>query len=122
MTPLTFTILGEPVSMKNSRRILRNRKTGKPFSAKSSAAAKYARDALLQIPQLPPYQLVFFHGPVSFTATLFYKDARKDLDAELIIDLLQGRVILNDRQVVEKHLFRKIDKLNPRAVVTVEVL
>ena len=113
---IAFTILGEPVSMKNSRQIFRDRKTCKPFSAKSAEAAKYARDGRLQIPRLP----TLLAGPVSVTATLYYKDRRKDLDAELIIDMMQGRIYANDSCVVEKHLFRKIDKLNPRAVVTVE--
>ena len=116
MMPITFIILGEPCSMKNSRRILRNRKTGKPFSAKSTEAVAYLLSARSQIPRQSP----LIDIPVSVTATLFYTDRRRDLDFELGFDAMQGRIYVNDRCVTEKHLFRKIDKLNPRAVVTVE--
>lgn len=114
MEPVTFTVLGQPVSMKNSREIVRIK--GKPALIKSAEARKYLEDARLQIPQLFPPTM----DDVSVTATLFYSDRRRDLDAELLFDALQGKVIVNDRQITEKHLFRKIDKANPRAVVTVE--
>lgn len=124
MRPLTFTILGEPVSGKNSRRILRNRKTGKPFSAKSERAAAYKRLANCQalVAALGAPMPIFPTERLSITATLYYASERSDLDGELLCDALQGSIYANDRQLREKHFFHKIDKINPRAVVTVEQL
>jgi hypothetical protein len=38
----------------------------------------------------------------------------------LILDLLQGSMYLNDRQVKEKHIYWHLDKENPRAIIEVK--
>lgn len=50
---------------------------------------------------------------------IFYRTRRPDLDESLILDLLQGRVYVNDRQVKERHAYWGLDKENPRAEITV---
>ena len=62
-----------------------------------------------------------FEGNIRFSAIVYYVDRRRDLDVALIQDCLQkAGIIKNDRQVQEIHAFRKIDKLNPRTIFTLE--
>lgn len=124
MTPITFTILGEPASAKNSRRIVHLYAGGNPRVIKSEKALAYAKAVkgpaiIACIGRVMP---LFPAGRLSITATLYYASERPDLDGELLCDALQGIIYTNDRQLREKHFFHRIDKLNPRAVVTVEVL
>lgn len=57
---------------------------------------------------------------------IWYASRRPDLDESLILDLLQvdekkyrdtKGVILNDRQVREKHVYWKLDPANPRCEI-----
>jgi Holliday junction resolvase RusA-like endonuclease len=58
-----------------------------------------------------------FLEPVSLIAHVYYRDMRPDLDIALLQDCLQAAgIIKNDRQVVEIHAYRHLDKLNPRTV------
>jgi Holliday junction resolvase RusA-like endonuclease len=59
---------------------------------------------------------------VSVSINIFYASRRPDLDESLILDLLQGVLYMNDRQVKEKHIYWGLDKANPRAEITVTVL
>lgn len=128
---IKLTILGEPASKANSRKIVTI--AGHPSVIKSEKALAYERDALRQI---PPVARVGLQGPVSVTIKVFYASERPDLDESVILDVLQNRykgkgeqrvviqkgVYLNDRQVREKHVYHAIDKRNPRAEITVEPL
>src|SRR6266571_4969328 len=49
--PIFLNITGTVVSLKNSRRLVRNRQTGKPFSIKSADAERFLRDFVLQVPK-----------------------------------------------------------------------
>lgn len=124
-----FTILGELTSMKNSRRNVTNRATGKSMSIKSAKALNYWHSATLQLPKFKP-----FTGPVRVTIHAYYATERPDLDVSVLLDVMQSRytgkgkarklcmegVIENDRQVREQHFYHAIDAKNPRAEVTVE--
>jgi hypothetical protein len=136
---ITFTILGEPASKANSRRIV----TIADHSAvvKSKKALSFERDALRQIPPKARQRL---EGPVRVTLRIWYASERPDLDESIVLDVLQDRygkaernpfdgqagprpllqagVYRNDRQVREKHVFHGIDRANPRTEVTVEPL
>jgi len=58
-----------------------------------------------------------------FKATVYQENMRRDLDCELLPDLLQKfGIIKNDRAIFEKHYYRKIDKLNPRVEFEIGVL
>lgn len=118
MSEIKFTILGEPASKANSRQAVpRKSKAGKVFVAfiKSDKAQEYSRTALLQIPKLPE----LMQGPLAIECKIYYASERPDLDPSLIFDLLQGRVLINDRQLREHHLYHRIDKQNPRAEIRI---
>ena len=146
MTIVAFTIIGELVSMKNSRQIVTM--GGKPALIKSADAREYERTALLQIPGAAKVQLT---GPVKITIHAYYASERKDLDCALLLDVLADRyekrkgklqktgageytygpgervlvqkgVVVNDRQFREQHFYWAIDKANPRAEIEIETL
>lgn len=115
---IAFSILGEPASKANSRKLVTDPKTGKPRFIKSDKARGYAATAVLQMPKLKR----MLRGPVAVHLWIYYATQRPDLDESLILDLMQGHVYENDRQVREKHIYHGIDKANPRTVVQVESL
>lgn len=128
---LTFTILGAPQSKANSRKIVTI--AGHAASIKSDKARSYVAHALRQLMtqmgKQPPLE-----GPVVVTITIYYPDRRQDLDPSLILDVMQAQrdkrtklllwpgVYVNDRQVHQMHLFRAVDKLNPRSEIQVTEL
>jgi Holliday junction resolvase RusA-like endonuclease len=138
---INFTILGEPVSGKNSRELVtlprwsekKQAKVPMAASIKSKKALSYERIALLQVPQTARQRI---EGPVRITARLYYASERPDLDASLVRDILQDRyvgrgdkreliqrgVYRNDRQIVEEHYYRAVDKANPRTEIEIEPL
>jgi Holliday junction resolvase RusA-like endonuclease len=61
-------------------------------------------------------------GPLRASIWIHYASERPDLDESVILDVLQGKIYANDRQVREKHIFHAIDRINPRAVVLIEAL
>lgn len=124
-----FTIKGQPFSKANSRQLVRIH--GRMVSVKSQKALSYVEDALWQLHAMArnhkPYE-----APVRVTMTIYYPDRRQDLDPSLVLDIMQQQkdkktgfitfrgIYVNDRQVEEMHLFREIDKLNPRCEISVE--
>jgi Holliday junction resolvase RusA-like endonuclease len=132
---IAFTILGEPASKANSRKLVTI--GGRPSTIKSEKARNYESDAVKQIP--PRFRLQIA-GPVRVTLRIFYASQRPDLDESVVLDVLQDRyktvgkgeqkrrelvqkgVYVNDRQVREKHVFHGIDRANPRTEVLVEPL
>jgi Holliday junction resolvase RusA-like endonuclease len=143
MTPIAFTIFGEPASKANSRKLATVGKAEhrRTIFIKSEKARHYERLALMQIPAAARQRL---EGPVRVTLRIWYASERPDLDESIILDVLQDRwaggaetepgiaaprrtlaragVYRNDRQVREKHVFHAIDRANPRAEILVEPL
>jgi Holliday junction resolvase RusA-like endonuclease len=135
MNTIKFTILGEPASKANSRKLVTI--GGRPSTIKSEKARNYERDALRQIPPALRHQI---ECPVRVTLRIFYASQRPDLDESIVLDVLQDRyktvgkgetkkrelvqkgVYVNDRQVREKHVFHSIDRANPRTEVIIEPL
>ena len=111
---LAFTIYGEPASKANSRQIVTIK--GRPAVIKSAKARKYASDAELQVRKVTP----LLAGRLRATIRIYYASERPDLDESVILDVLQGRVYVNDRQVRERHTYHGIDKANPRAEIEIE--
>ena len=112
-----LTILGQPCSKANGRRIVRF------FSSslrliKSEEALRYETDFRLQVSPIEP----LLAGPLKVEITIWYRSNRSDLDESLIFDSLQGLVYYNDRQVREKHVYHAIDRATPRAEVVVQLL
>lgn len=110
------TIEGEPASKANSRRMVK--RGGRVMFIKSEKALSYAEAAALQIPRLGPGRIL--RGRLSLTAHVWYSSQRPDLDISLILDILQGRIYTNDRQVREMHLHHHIDREQPRTRLRLE--
>jgi hypothetical protein len=110
---LTMTILGEPASKANSRQLVRFGK--RPAFIKSPKARAYAQSAAMQVTRAKP----LMEGPLGVVIKIYYASERPDLDESVILDVLQGRVYKNDRQVRKKFVEHAIDRVNPRAHVTI---
>jgi len=135
MTPIRFTILGEPASKANQRKLATvgpadNRRL---LFIKSKKARSYVDDAVRQIPGEARQRL---EGPVRVAMRIYYASERPDLDESLILDvlqdqwakkpdprgnrvLLQGGVYRNDRQVRTRYVEHAIDRTNPRTEILV---
>lgn len=109
-------IFGEPASKANSRRLVRF--GGMSRLIKSHKALTYSDLFKEQARPISP----LIEGDVSVTIHIYYASRRPDLDESLILDLLQGVLYVNDRQVKEKHIYWGLDKERPRAEIVVEVL
>jgi len=110
------TILGEPASKANSRRMVTI--AGRARFIKSKKAIDYVTAFTKQCPKLDE----LIEGDVKVTMTIHYRTRRPDLDESVILDCLEGFAYKNDRQVKEKHIYHALDKENPRAEITVEPL
>jgi len=107
-------ILGEPASAKNQRRIVQV--GGKPRLIKSKKALDYAKSFEAQCPVLPE----LITTDVSLRLDVWYGSRRPDLSAcDLIMDLLQGHVYKNDRQVKATMSIWNLDRENPRCLIRV---
>ena len=102
--PCIITILGEPASKANSRRLVYM--GGRPRFIKSKKALLYSRDFDLQCPVIK----------------IYYKTRRPDLDESLILDLLEGKVFKNDRSIKSKYVIHGLDKEHSRSVIVVSSL
>ena len=111
---IAINILGEPASKANSRRVVRI--GGMSRLIKSAKALSYSDMFKQQCPVLP----VLMTGDLVVTMHIYYASRRPDLDESLILDLLQGCVYLNDRQVKERHTYWHLDKLTPRSEILIE--
>lgn len=106
-------IYGEPASKANSRRIVRM--GGRMASIKSQKALDYSDSFRKQVPVMEE----LIKGDLRIDMDIYYASRRPDLDESLILDLLQDRVYVNDRQVKERHTFWNLDKHNPRALIRI---
>lgn len=124
---IKLTILGEPFSKANSRKLVTF--GSRPASIKSAGALQYEKSAIMQIPDSAKQMI---EQPVAVTIRIYYASQRKDLDESLILDCLQAKksngaivrrgVYVNDRQVREKHIYHFIDKACPRAEIEVRTI
>ena len=110
--PLFFTVLGEPASKANSRRIVKFGNLSRMI--KSQKALDYSSAFKRQVKTSR-----LLAGDIVVEMTIWYASRRPDLDESLILDLLQGVAYTNDRQVKEKHIYWGLDKENPRAEIMV---
>lgn len=111
---LSQIIFGEPASKANSRRVVRF--GGVSRLIKSEKALSYS-DMFKQ--QCRPLA-VLMTGDLKVTLHIYYASRRPDLDESLILDLMQGLIYENDRQVKERHAYWGLDPENPRAEILIE--
>ena len=113
---LTLFIKGEPASKANSRRVVKFGSMSRLI--KSQKALDYSEYFRQQITPITP----LMSGDIRMHITIYYASRRPDLDESLILDLLQGLVYVNDRQVKERHTYWGLDPKNPRAEIIIEQL
>lgn len=63
-------------------------------------------------------------GPIGVVLTVYFPNKRGDLDNRIkpTLDALQGVAIWDDKQIVDIHAKRLIDKDNPRVEITIVAL
>lgn len=108
-----FTVLVEPASKANSRKIVLFGK--RPALIKSDKARRYLKQFESQCETLDE----LFEGDVGVEMTIFYASRRPDLDESLILDAMEKKIYSNDRQVKEKVIRHGLDKENPHADIRV---
>ena len=111
---LSQIIFGEPASKANSRRVVHY--GGMSRLIKSKKALSYSDVFKQQCGKLP----TLMTGDLRVTLHIFYASRRPDLDESLILDLMQGLIYENDRQVKERHCYWGLDPENPRSEIIVE--
>jgi Holliday junction resolvase RusA-like endonuclease len=111
---LSQIIFGEPASKANSRRVVHY--GGMSRLIKSKKALSYSDVFKQQCGKLP----TLMTGDLRVTLHIFYASRRPDLDESLILDLMQGLIYENDRQVKERHCYWGLDPDNPRAEIIIE--
>jgi len=113
--PVIFTIHGEPASKSNQRRLVTIK--GKPRMIKSQKALDYGKSFEAQCPKLDP----LIEHSVYVVMTIYYGSRRPDIDggASLILDLMQGLIYKNDRQVDCLIVTKELDRDCPRAEIEV---
>lgn len=120
---IRYTIPGTPITKKNSQRIFRNPKTGKPFITKSAAYADYEASASYYLQPPPPSPI---NTPCMVTC-LYYMPTRRKVDLTNLLEathdiLVRFRVLEDDnsRIIVSVDGSRVLyDKENPRTEITI---
>jgi len=111
---LSQIIFGEPASKANSRRVVRFGNMSRLI--KSQKALNYSETFKQQCRPLA----TLMTGDLRVTMWIYYASRRPDLDESLILDLMQGLIYVNDRQVKERHIYWRLDPDEPRAEIIVE--
>ena len=113
---IIFTIEGEPASKSNSRKIV---SFGKRMGViKSEKARNYEKIFASQCPTLDN----LIESEVKVELIIHYASRRPDLDESVILDCMQGKIYVNDRQVKQKHIYWGLDRERPRTHVRVSPL
>ena len=113
---INFIIEGEPASKSNSRKIVTFGK--RPALIKSDKARNYERAFALQCPQLEN----LIENDVKVELIVYYASRRPDLDESVVLDCMQGKIYVNDRQVKQKHIYWGLDRERSRTHVRVSPL
>ena len=110
---INFIIDGEPASKANSRKIVN---FGKRMGViKSQKARDYEKIFASQCPQLEN----LIETDIKVELIIYYASRRPDLDESVVLDCMQGKIYVNDRQVKQKHIFWGIDREQPRTHIRV---
>lgn len=114
---IELKISGELCSKSNSRRIVNF--GGHPKIIKSAKALAYEQSALMQIKtQLRAHRE--FQKSIILELHIYYASRRPDLDVSLIQDIFEhAGIYKNDRQVVEIHAYKYLDKDSPRLIARI---
>ncbi len=111
-----ITIIGDVPSKANSYKIITI--GGHSSLSKTQNLKKYEKDFFLQCQHRNINITTFF----TIDIDVYYQNNRKDLDGsfKILLDCLQQcKVIKNDRECVEIHARKLIDKNNPRVDIII---
>ena len=119
-----LVIRGRPVSSTNSRRIVSNRRTGRPFTIKSKAYAAWSASAISQLTDAHPLhgQKAVCVTPTAITLRVYRAADVGDLDnfAKGVLDALQqSNWLEDDKLVVQLEMFKLLDRKNPRIEIEI---
>lgn len=121
---ISLTIVGAPVTKKNSPRIFRSKRTGKPFVMPSKCAVDWTDSAILQIARQHVGRPIEAH--VNVAALVYRKKSTGDLLNYLaaIHDALEAAgVVANDRLIVSVDGSRLLkDASSPRVELTITLV
>jgi Holliday junction resolvase RusA-like endonuclease len=130
---MKFVVTGDPVTKKNSSRIFQAGRGGRPFVAKSKAAARWETRAIRQLrkqrglyPSGIPLTVPPERAPLNLAAKIYVDDRRPAGDMlnflAAIADALQRAfVIENDRQILRLDGCEMlVDRENPRVEIELE--
>ena len=113
---INFIIEGEPASKSNSRKIVKF--GNRPALIKSDKARNYEKIFAQQCPILDnPIE-----SDVKVELIIYYASRRPDLDESVVLDCMQGKIYVNDRQVKQKYIYWGLDRDRPRTHVRVSPL
>lgn len=115
-----FTIYGNPITKKNSQRIITNPKTLRPMIMPSSQYKDYEKDAMAQI--------VFGGEPIDRPVTVtchYYMKTKRACDLTNLLEatddiLVKRRVLVDDNyRIIASHDGSRVytDKQNPRVEI-----
>ena len=115
----SFTILGEPASKSNSRRLVMFGRGPKarPAIIKSAKALNYVESFRWQCPR--PTRML--EGDLAVSLIIFYASRRPDpiSGIEIVLDAMQNLLYANDRQVKRLLFDWGLDPARPRAEITI---
>lgn len=123
MKPITYTVLGEPRSGKNSQKIARAGQ--RRFVRKSKAASAWLATAHEQLTtQMRAKRLKLVRGPVRVDVTCYQKVDRCDVDnmVSLVYDALKGVCIEDDKTIQGGLNWKYVDRAAPRVDITITPL
>jgi len=108
---IVLTIMGEPASKANARRLVKIK--NRIAFIKSKKALSYSRNFEAQC----PVSDTLYEEDLAVAMKIYYKSKRPDLDESLILDLLQGKAYKNDRAVKIKYIEWGLDRELPRTYI-----
>lgn len=122
MAEYRFTVRGKVPSKSNCYKIITI--GGHASLAKTSAVKAFEREFFMQCPYRS-LKKTEFTIPGKFLACIdvYYENDRPDIDnsSKVILDCLQScGVIKNDRNCVDLHIRKLVDKVNPRIEIHLE--
>ena len=122
---IEFTLIGTPKTKKNHQRIMRNKRTGKPFISQSEHYQQYETDCLWQIPKQVKLSI---DRPCQVTTVFFMPDRRR-VDVSNLVSaahdiLVAGKVLKDDSSGIVSCLVARceVDKDKPRTEIKIEVI
>lgn len=121
-----YTVPGPPITKKNSQRIFRNPRTGKPFITKSAAYEDYEAAASYWLQPIPPAPI---ETPCTVKCT-YYMPTRRLVDLTNLLEathdlLVRFRILKDDNSRIVCSVDGSrvyTDKENPRTEITIEEL